>query len=71
MRDASLETRRNEPCVADPLSMTAEEFLAGAHAAARHGELRITGGEFIVFPHDAVRRLGYTQNDTKAGGWAT
>jgi hypothetical protein len=33
--------------------------------------LIMTGGEFIVLPHDALRRLGYTQNDTKAGGWAT
>jgi hypothetical protein len=33
MRDASLVTCRNASCAVYPLSMTAQEFLAGAHAA--------------------------------------
>jgi hypothetical protein len=33
MRDASLVSFRYAPCVVDPLSMTAGELLAGAHAA--------------------------------------
>jgi hypothetical protein len=40
---ASLAVRRGLALWIDPLAMTAEEFLAGAHAAARHGELRVTG----------------------------
>ena len=42
MRDASLVTYRNTSCVVDPLGMTVEEFLAGAHAAHRHGCLSMT-----------------------------
>jgi hypothetical protein len=48
--------------------VTAEEFLAGAHVGARHEELRMTAGDFMVLPHDvphdAAGRLGRTENDT-------
>jgi hypothetical protein len=50
-------TRRNASCAIGPLSMTTQEFLAEAHAEARDGQLRMTGGELRARTHPAARHI--------------